>query len=63
MSQETLNAFIDKVANDEAFREALIDNPAQVLAQWDLDESELDSIKHAPAWGWLREMWKAPADW
>ena len=63
MSVETLNAFVGKVANDEAFREAVIANPAQELAQWDLSEEELDSIKHAPAWAWLRELWKAPPDW
>lgn len=63
MSVETLNAFVNKVANDEAFRDAVIVNPVKELANWDLSEEELDSIKHAPAWQWLRDLWAAPSDW
>ncbi len=63
MSKEVMDAFIEKVANDEIFRADLIANPAEVLAQWDLDKEELDSIKHTNAWAWLRELWSAPSDW
>lgn len=62
MSKEAMDGFIDKVANDEIFRADLISNPAEVLAQWDLNEGELDSINHASAWAWLRELWNAPPD-
>ena len=63
MAKETMFAFIEKAANDEVFRAELIANPAEVLASWDLDEEDLNSIKQDNAWAWLRDLWEAPADW
>ena len=63
MSIDALNTFVDKVANDEAFREAIIADPAGELSSWDLSQEELESIKSAPAWAWLRELWAPPANW
>ena len=57
------NNFIEKISNDEQFRDELIANPAEVLAHWDLNEEELNSIKFSPAWAWLRKMWTAPEGW
>ena len=63
MSKEVMDAFIEKVANDEIVRADLIANPAEVLARWDLNEEELFSVKHANAWARLRELWSAPPNW
>ena len=57
------NNFIEKISNDEQFRDELIANPAEVLARWELNEEELNSIKFSPAWAWLRKMWTAPEGW
>ena len=63
MLTQGMTGFIEKVTNDEAFRELVIENPADVLAQWDLSDEEMESIKRAHAWKWLRELWKTPPGW
>jgi hypothetical protein len=57
------NDFIDKVTCDEVFRELVVQDPKGMLARFDLAEEDLQAIKSAPAWAWLRELWKAPKGW
>ncbi|MBM3925954.1 MAG: hypothetical protein FJ320_08205 [SAR202 cluster bacterium] len=57
------NDFIDKVTCDEIFRELVTQDPKGVLARYDLASDDLQAIKSAPAWAWLRALWKAPKDW
>ena len=57
------NNFIDRISNDEQFRDELIADPAGVLASWGLNDEEMNSIKFSPAWAWLRKIWTAPEGW
>ena len=50
--------FIERIANHEPFREQVVNNPDGELSKWDFDPAELAAIKGAPAWQWLRDLWK-----
>jgi len=55
--------FIERIANHESFREQVLNSPAEELAKWEFEEEELTAIRGAPAWEWLRAMWKTPSGW
>ncbi len=55
--------FIDKITCDEIFRELVIQDPKSLLERFDLAEDDLSAIKTAPAWAWLRALWKTPEGW
>jgi hypothetical protein len=49
MSQETVEAIIGKAVLDAEFREALLANPDEALAGYDLTEEELAGLKELDA--------------
>jgi hypothetical protein len=57
------NDFIDKVTCDEVFRELVVQDPKGMLTRFDLAEEDIQAIKTAPAWAWLRGLWKTPKGW
>jgi len=57
------NDFIDKVTCDEIFRELVVQDPKGMLARYNLAADDLQAIKTAPAWAWLRALWKTPKGW
>ncbi len=58
------NNFIDRISNDEKLREELAADPLGVLESWGLNQEEINSIRHSPAWAWLRDSWDSlPPGW
>ena len=55
--------FIERIANHEAFREQVLNSPAEELSKFEFEDEELTAIRSAPAWEWLRAMWKTPSGW
>ena len=54
---DAMERFIEKVTMNEAFREALLQNPMPVLAESGLSNDEIESVKNDSAWAWIRVSW------
>jgi hypothetical protein len=52
-----MEKFVERVTLNEAFRQALIASPTEILSQSGLSNDEIEAVRNDQAWEWLRQDW------
>ena len=54
---DAMEKFVERITLNEAFRQALIASPMEILSQSGLSDEEIEAVKNDQAWEWLRQDW------
>ena len=52
-----MEKFVERITLNEAFRQAVIASPMEILSQSGLSDEEIEAVKNDQAWEWLRQDW------